>query len=274
MLEMNTLKQTAPAFRTSFIFMLLSVIFFCVSKTDAAIVDGDFETDLIAGSNPATSPIPSWAPTNSPDGNTRALGVDPGFYNSVFSSVASDGTPAGSVSAVFVTSPVGKQISMASISQDVATTSGKFYDIRLWVANLPTGDSNQPDTSARENLFSVMWNGAPVDLTHVSIVGHGVFAAPNPLLNPTELDPAGAGVSGTYVLAATGAWTLVIIPNQAAAGSGATQTNLTISAQNNNNATAVDSVAVTETPEPSSIVLLAAGAALAGLRRRRAQRAA
>jgi len=252
--------------------MLFSMMLIWSAQTHGAIVNGDFETNPIPG-NPATSLLPSWSRANSLDGNTIPEGINPNHYNSVFSSVNSDGTPGGSISAVFATSPVGNNISIGSISQNVSTTPGKFYDISLWVANMATTGSGAGDTGARENLFSVMWNGAPVDLTHVSIVGGGVFAAPNPLNSAAaELDPAGVGILGTYVLTATGGWTCVIIPNQAAS-TGAT-TSLTISAQNNNNATAVDSVSVTETPEPSSIVLLIAGAALAGLRRRRQQRAA
>ncbi len=266
---MITLKKTAPDFRVGFVVMLFSMLMLCVPKTDAAIVDGDFETDIVAGI-PATSPLTSWSPTNSPDGSGIVLGINPAFYNSDFSSLvnAGGGTTGGSVSAIFTSGGPANQL--ASISQNVATTPGQFYDIRLWVANMSTTAGGAPDTGARENLFSVTWNGAPVDLTNPSVLGYSNFATPNPS-NPNAVELA--GVAGTYVLTATGGWTLVIIPNQEAAGSGAT-TNLTISAQNNNLATAVDAVEVTETPEPSSIVLLAAGAALAGLRRRRQQRAA
>ena len=273
MVKITALKKTAPDFRVGFIFMLFSVIMLCVPKTDAAIVsDGDFETDInLPVGNPVTSDLPSWAPTNSPDGKTVARGVDPAYYNSVFGSLVSTGggTPGGSVSAVFVTSPVGGQISMASISQHVSTTPGKFYDIRLWVANMsttgPTG-STAPDLGARENLFSIKWGSEFINLADVDPVH---FAAPNPLnLSAAELDPLGVGITDTYVLTATGGWTLVTFQRQASS----TTTTLTISAQNNNNATAVDAVEVV--PEPSSIALLAAGAALAGLRRRRQQRAA
>jgi len=266
---MITLKKTAPDFRVSFVVMLFSMLMFCVPKTDAAIVDGDFETDIVAG-NPATSPLTSWSPTNSPDASGIVLGIDPAYYNSVFSSLVSagGGTTGGSVSAIFTSASGGggPANQLASISQNVATTPGQFYDIRLWVANMSTAAGGAPDTGARANLFSVTWNGTLIDLSAVDPVH---FAAPNPL-NPNAAELAGA--AGTYVLTATGGWTLVIIPNQAAAGGGATTTNLTISAQNNNLATAVDAVDVV--PEPSSIVLLAAGAALAGLRRRRQQRAA
>jgi hypothetical protein len=265
---MITLKKTAPDSRVGFVVMLFSMLMFCVPRTHAAIVDGDFETDIVAG-NPATSPLTSWSPTNSPDGSGIVLGINPAFYNSDFSSLvnAGGGTTGGSVSAIFTSGGPANQL--ASISQNVATTPGQFYDIRLWVANMSTTAGGAPDTGARENLFSVTWNGAPVDLTNPSVLGYSNFATPNPS-NPNAVELAGA--AGTYVLAATGGWTLVIIPNQAAADGGATTTNLTISAQNNNLATAVDAVEVV--PEPSSIVLLAAGAALAGLRRRRQQRAA
>lgn len=266
---MSTLKKTAPDSRMGFVVMLFSMLMLCVPKTDAAIVDGDFETDIVAG-NPTTSPLTSWSPTNSPDGSGIVLGINPAFYNSVFSSLvnAGGGTTGGSVSAIFTSASGGggPANQMASISQNVATTPGQFYDIRLWVANMSTAAGGAPDTGARANLFSVTWNGTLIDLSAVDPVH---FAAPNPL-NPNAVELAGA--AGTYVLTATGGWTLVIIPNQAAAGGVATTTNLTISAQNNNLATAVDAVDVV--PEPSSIVLLAAGAALAGLRRRRQQRAA
>lgn len=250
--------------------MLLSVIMLCVPPIEAAIVNGDFETDLVAG-NPATSPLTAWSPTNALYGTnsqfgTTVLGIDPAFYNSTFGSLVSagGGTPGGSISAVFTTAPAGRNIiSMGSISQNVVTTPGYLYDIRLWVANLPTGNSNQPDLGARENLFSVSWNGAPIDLS----LWNANFATPVPS-NPNETELPGP--AGTYVLKATGGWTLLLITNQAASA-GAT-TNLTISAQNNNSATAVDAVDVV--PEPSSIALLAAGAALAGLRRRRERKAA
>lgn len=255
--------------------MLFSMIMVCVSKTDAAIVDGDFEFSAdLSGPIATATLLPSWSSTNSTDGTALVSGKDPYPSSTYFRSLisAGGGTQGGNISAVFTTSPLGSVVAnqMASISQDVSTTSGKFYDIRLWVANMATAAGGAPDLGARENLFSVMWNGAPVDLTHVSIVGRGVFATPNPS-SSTAVELAGA--PGTYVLAATGDWTLVIIPNQAA--SAGSFTTLKISAENSNPAgTAVDAVDVTETPEPSSVVLLAVGAALAGLRRRRQQRAA
>jgi hypothetical protein len=271
MLKTDTLKRHAPDFRANLFLTLLSVLMLCGPNTDAAIVDGDFETNVVAG-NPATSPLTAWAPTNSPDGSGIILGIDPAFYNSVFTSLASTGggTPGGSVSAVFTSGPGGggPANQMASISQDVASTPGKFYDIRMWVANMSTtgpAGSTTPDLGARANLFSVMWNGTLIDLSAVDPVH---FAAPNPS-NPAAVELAGA--AGTYVLTATGSWTLLVIPNLPTASTGTT-TTLKISAQNNNLATAVDAVEVV--PEPSSVVLIAAGATLAALRRRRQRQAA
>ena len=268
MRKTDALKKTAPFPRVAIIIMLLSMVMLLAPKTDAAIVDGDFESTADLSGPIATATLATWSPTNSVDGTTLVVGTDPYFHNSVFNSLVSagGGTTGGSISALFLTSPAGYSPanSMASISQNVATTPGKFYDIRLWVANISTDINGQGDAGARENLFSVTWDGNLVDLSAVDPVH---FAAPNPA-NPNAVELAGA--TGTYVLTATGGWTLVTFQKQA---SGAT-TTLTISAQNNNNATAVDAVDVVETPEPSSVILLAAGAAIAGLRRRRAQRIA
>ncbi len=270
MLTITSLNKAAPDFRVGFIFMLFSmIVILCVSKTEAAIVDGDFEASADFSGPIPTATMPAWSPTSST--YTLVQGTDPNYYNSDFHSLisAGGGTPGGSISATFATSPVSNQISMGSISQNVSTTPGHYYDIRLWVANIPTTVGGLPDPSARENLFSVMWNGTLIDLSAVDPVH---FATPNPS-NPNAVELPGP--AGTYVLAATGNWTLVVISSQAASA-GAT-TNLTISAQNNNNATAVDAVDlvdVTPTPEPSSVVLLAAGTALVGLRRRRERKAA
>ncbi len=246
------------------IFMLLSMIMLSAPWTGAAIVDGDFELHADFSGPVATSLLPDWSPTNS--ALTTVLGTDPSNNNSAFQSLisAGGGTTGGSISAVFTSSGSGNQVSMGSISQNVDTTPGKLYDIRLWVANMATTGTGTPDTNARENLFSVMWNGNLIDLSAVDPVH---FATSNPS-NPNAVElPLTAGA---YVLTATGGWTLVLITNLAS--SAGVKTNLTISAQNNNAAgTAVDAVDVV--PEPSGIVLLAAGAALAGLRRRRAQRA-
>ena len=269
MLKINTLKNfahSAPRVRVGYFFTLLCMLLICVPTVQGAIVNGDFEDNADLSGPIATAPLTGWSPT--PAGTAIVIGRDPFFSDSNFRSLVSagGGTTGGSISALFlndqgVPAPAN---SLASISQNISTTPGQFYDIRLWVANLSTTASGAGDPGARANLFSVMWNGSAIDLSAVDPVH---FAAPNPL-NPTEIP----GGPGTYVLAADSAWTLVIIPNQAA-GSGST-TTLTISAQNNNNATAVDAVDVTVTPEPSSIVLLIAGAAFAGTRRRRQQRAA
>ena len=267
MLKINTLKKAAPRIRVGYFFMLFCMLLICVPTSKGAIVNGDFEDNADLSGAIASAPLTGWSPT--PAGTAIVIGRDPFFQNSNFRSLVSagGGTTGGSISALFlndqgVPAPAN---SMASITQNITTTPGQFYDIRLWVANLSTTITGAGDPSARENLFSVMWNGSAINLSAVDPVH---FAVPNPS-NPNAVELAGN--SGTYVLAADSAWTLVIIPNQAAALTGLT-TTLTISAQNNNNATAVDAVDVT--PEPSSIVLLIAGAAFAGTRRRRQQRAA
>ncbi len=270
MLISNTLKNAAPGIRVDCFFMLLCMLLLCVPTSKGAIVNGDFEDSADLSGPIASAPLTNWSPT--PAGTAIVLGTDPFFHNSDFHSLVSagGGTTGGSISALFLNDQGVKAPanSMASITQNVSTTPGQFYDIRLWVANLSTTSTGAGDPSARENLFSVMWGSTLIDLSAMSVVGHEHFAAPNPS-NPNAVELAGN--SGTYVLAADSAWTLVIIPNQAAALTGLT-TTLTISAQNNNNATAVDAVDVT--PEPSSIVLLIVGAAFAGTRRRRQQRAA
>ena len=263
MLKINTLKNAAPRIRVGYFFMLFCMFLICVPTSKGAIVNGDFEDNADLSGAIASAPLTNWSPT--PVGTAIVIGTDPFFHNSNFNSLLSGGTPGGSISALFlndqgVKAPVN---SLASISQSITTVPGQFYDIHFWVANLSTTITGAPDLSARENLFSVSWNGAPpVDLT----IGNAIFSIPNPL-NPNAVELAGA--PGTYVLSAAAAWTLVTISNVQATG---TSTTLTISAKNNNNATAVDAVDVT--PEPSSIVLLIAGAAFAGTRRRRQQRAA
>ncbi len=267
MLKINTLKNAPPESRVGYFFTLLCMLMICVPTSNGAIVNGDFEDNADLSGPIASAPLTGWSPTTA--GTAIVLGTDPFFHNSNFQSLVG-GTTGGSISALFLNDQGVKAPanSMASITQNISTTPGQFYDIRLWVANLSTTATGAGDPSARENLFSLTWNGAPIDLTQLSIVGHEHFATPNPA-NPNAVELAGN--SRTYVLAADSAWTLVIIPNQAAALTGLT-TTLTISAQNNNNATAVDAVDVT--PEPSSIVLLIAGAAFAGTRRRRQQRGA
>jgi len=141
MVKITTLKKTTPNFRVGFIFMLCSMFLICVPKTNAAIVDGDFEANSDNG-NPANSPLTAWSPANSPDGSGIILGIDPVHYNSVFSSLVSagGGTPGGKISAIFTSAPTGggPANQLASISQNVLTTPGNFYDIRLWVANMST----------------------------------------------------------------------------------------------------------------------------------------
>jgi len=249
---MSDLKKIAPNIPLGYIFMLFSMFVFSASMLKGAIVsNGDFEQDKTG--TPATAPLTNWSPTNSdasPTPQTTVKGQDP-FYAYNFA----QHTDNGSIAANFFSNTDAPANSMASISQTLTTDPTKSYNLQLWVAN-PYQDPN-----ARANLFSVIWNGNAVKLSDVDPVH---FAAPSGL--PTELN----GDPGTYVVKPNSPWFVVNI-NNLAPGLGLS-TNLVISGQNNNLATLVDDVAVTETPEPSSVVLLLAGTALIGVRRRRQQK--
>lgn len=140
---------------------------------------------------------------------------------------------------------------VASLQTGVATSNfGTItYDLHFWVSNPVV------DTAARQNLFSVSWNGVLLDLSSYD----ARFKTPS---GPSEL----AGGPGQYVLDPNTNWFEVFIPNLAAT-SGSTE--LKFEGVNNNWATLVDDVMVQETPEPSSLLMLGAGALAIGLRRRR-----
>jgi hypothetical protein len=244
------LNKTAQKAPFGLLATLLCVVLLLVPTLNAAIVaNGDFEDNLVLG--PVNeAPLTNWSPTGSADtqifghNTTLTYGVAP---------------QSGTIAVVFSSTASAPANSMGSISQTLTTDNTKQYNLALWVSN-PVHD---PD--ARLNLFSIYWNGAPVDLT----LWNSNFAVPNPS-NPSTSELAGA--PGTYVLAGDTAWFLLYIQNLTP-GSGTT-TNLTISAQNNDYVTLVDNVDVQETPEPSSVIMFCIGAGIVGLRRRRAQRAA
>ncbi|MEO6739671.1 MAG: PEP-CTERM sorting domain-containing protein [Chthoniobacteraceae bacterium] len=233
--------------------VLLGALMVFECTLEGAIVNnGGFELDatLVAPPDISFAPLTNWSPADSADGTTSVQGLDPNQYG-----LAPRAT--GSIAAAFTSTSSAPANSTASISQNVDTDSSKLYNLQLWIAN-PFQDPN-----ARANLFAVIWNGVPVPLT----LWNGNFAAPNPL-NPPEL----AGTLGTYFVVAPGTdWFALTIQDLAPAAGPATQTNIKIAAQSNSYAILVDDVAVTETPEPSSVVLLLSGAALVGIRRKRRQ---
>lgn len=250
MIKIEFLKNFAPSSILGSIALFFSMLMVAASPLKGAIVaNGDYEQNTLAGAV-ATAPLTSWAPTNSAGGITQVFGLD---------TTQTYGTAphGGSISVAFTSDASAPANTTASISQTLTTDSTKTYNLQLWVAN-PVADVN-----SRQNLFSVIWNGAAVNLSSVDPVH---FAVPNPANpNATEL----AGAAGTYVVTGDTTWFVVNILNLVP-GAGST-TPLRFEGQNNNYATLVDDVSVVETPEPSTMVLLVAGVALIGSRRRRQQ---
>ena len=249
MIKIELLKKFALHSSLASFALLFSMLMVAALPLKGAIVaNGDFELNTSAGAV-ATAPLTNWAPANSALAVTQILGLDTTLtYGTV--------PHGGSISVAFTSDPTAPANTTASISQTLTTDSTKTYNLQLWVAN-PVADVN-----SRQNLFSVIWNGAPVNLT----LWNANFATPNPANpNATEL----AGAAGTYVVAGDTTWFVVNILNLVP-GAGST-TTLKFEGQNNNYATLVDDVSVVETPEPSTMVLLIAGVALIGARRRRQQ---
>lgn len=170
----------------------------------------------------------------------------------------------GHIAAAFFYSVNDGTVSTASLSAtspNVSTTLGTTYNVSFWVSN-PVAVS-----TARQNLFSVSWNGTLLNLADplVNPNSYSNFSTPNP--GAGELP----GSAGQYVVTPNTNWFQVYISNLTP-GPGAT-TSLAFSGQNNNWATLVDDVMVAETPEPSTVVMLGVGTLLMGFRRRRQQKA-
>ena len=240
-------------FPLSFLAILVCALMAPSQHSQAAIVaySDDFENSPTNNNGGANG---SWrAPFNASwttGGSGDVLGTDQ--YS--FSAGAYVPPHSGNITAAFWSATNDGSVSTASLSTDVPTTVGMTYDLRFWISN-PVAD-----ISARQNLFSVSWNGALLNL------------ASDPRF---KLSTGGVELPGTanqFVVDPNTNWFEVFISNLAP-GVGPT-TNLTFSGQNNNWATLVDNVLVEETPEPSTLVMLCAGAALIGARRRRRHRSA
>lgn len=242
---MNYLK-TSPlkAAFTSCVMFLSALVAGSSTVQGAIVTNGDFESIGTFGTDWNPVNIPGTNPP--PDYTSQVIAVD--------SNIAYGAPALSGVIAVGFTSdsdaPAG---SMASISQLLTTNSLKTYDLHFWIEN--TAKVGDP----RQNLFSVRWNGVLQDLS-------AYFSLPNP--GNGEL----AGTARQYVVDPNTTWFEIVLTNLNPDTDG--DTLLSFEGQNNNWVTLVDDVLVEETPEPSTLVMLGAGAVMVGLRRRRQQRKA
>jgi len=251
-LKPNKLKKNTLLPSLSSIVALFGVMMAILSSLKGAIVvNGDFEQGIVPDVI-STAPLTNWTPTNSLDGTTQVFGMDTTLTYGI-------APQSGSIAVAFTSDASAPANSMASISQTITTSPTKTYNLHFWISS-PVADVN-----SRQNLFSVIWGGTMLNLSY----WNPNFAAPNP--SRTDLVELN-GAAGTYVVAGDTAWFPVDILNLTP--SPGSTTDLMFSGQNNNWATLVDNVLVEETPEPSTMVMIAAGAAVMGLRRKRQQRSA
>jgi hypothetical protein len=235
---MKNLKTfTLQAAVASCLLLLCALIVGPTSVQGAIVTNGDFENTVTFAAD--------WNPVSVTGTST----VEALESNLAYAAPAHSGV----IAVGFSSNPDAPANSLASISQTLATDSTKTYDVSFWIEN--TGELTDP----RQNLFSVRWNNVLQDLS-------AYFSLPNP--SNGEL----AGTAFQYVVDANTTWFQIVLTNLAP-GAGST-TELKFEGQNNNWVTLVDDVLVQETPEPSTLVMLGAGAVLMGLRRRRQQRAA
>ena len=232
------LKKTPLSPHLVSLVVLLCVLMVALS-VEGAIVNGGFENNIISnpGDSISESDLASW--TVSPPARTIVRGQG-----------APNGDPwklapyAGSIAATFA-SDTNATGAGGSLTQAPSPTTDvlKTYNVSMWVAN-PI-----QDTANFDNVFSVSWAGTLITLS-------GSF------ITEVVLSPK------TYIVTPQTDWFQITAVVQ---GTGV-PSDLVISARNNNWATLVDEVIFEETPEPSTVVMLGAGAAIMGLRRRRQQR--
>lgn len=204
-------------------------------------MNGGFEDDADLLDPIPQAPLTGWAKTLAPDStDTTVAGEDTGLGGPPWGLAPHSGSIAARFSSGASETGAG-----ASLSRPVDTstgfTNGNNYDVSLWIAN-PT-----QEVGSVNNVFSLSWGGILRSLSHPNL---------------TEI-----GASKTYVLASNTTWFQLLLPNLPVSGP---STNLEISARNNDWATLVDDVVVQETPEPSTVLLIFTGAAIVGMRRRRA----
>jgi hypothetical protein len=246
------------------------ICFLCavISRTaqGAIVFTDDFETGRVNLNAPETELNGQWITTPNLSGwtlggtqdvaGTDAYSSPDGTYFQPHSGhIAAAFYSSGNTGTVPIERPFPLSQDTGSISRNITTANflDGTYNIRFWVSN-PIADVN-----ARQNLFSVTWGGIALDLSSYDVR----FKAPvTPLDGGNEL----FGGPREFVVDAGTDWFEVNI-NGLTASAGTT--TLKFTGQNNNSATLVDDVSVEETPEPSTLVLLGAGAALTSLRRRR-----
>jgi hypothetical protein len=218
-------------------------------KVEATIVvNGDFENLATFNAN--------WNPTVVLDPlppNSAVSVADPAETIPRYGLTANS----GSIATAFASDSNAPAGSMASISQSLLTDASKTYTLHFWIEN--TAQISDP----RQNLFSVRWDGNLLNLNAVD----PRFKIPDSSPGSPELYGGG---SNQFVLDPTTTWVEIVIPDLNPNLLGPTV--LKFEGQNNNWVTLVDDVLVEETPEPSTVVMLGAGALLMGLRRRRQHR--
>ncbi len=231
--------------------MLSGMLILASQPIQAAIVfSDDFEAGAVNTFTPAvdgqwtTPSLSGWTS----GGTLDVSGTD--FYS--FSGSTYVAPHSGHITAAFFSAGNSSDPNTASIERTIATSTapGFTYDIHFWISNPIT------NTSARQNLFSVTWGNTVLNLSSYD----PLFKTPDILLNELQGGP------NEYVLAPNTNWFEVTLTGLTATSA---NTVLRFTGQNNNSATLVDDITVVETPEPTTIALLGAGAVLVGMRRKR-----
>lgn len=245
LIKKEYLKNIFPSGFWGSLSLALGILMQPLSKTEGAIVNGSFEsgpsviTSLSGGTAVGGGDAPwtvgdlfGWEVGGGGPNNVLASNQNI-YYGTVSNGDPAGGGPhSGTLAAVFPNFPTYD----GYISQQVlSTVAGQEYKISFWLSN-QIGD-------ATNNSMTVNWGGTN---SGTSIIG-GVN-----LLGPTPL-PVSVGwtLHEFTVTAPTNNARLSFIGGNSAAG------NL------------VDDVSIAETPEPGTMVLLGAGAAMMGLSRRR-----